>query len=49
MKTQRNLSSSSLFNTYNKNDSFDSFGPDDEEDKVDSEDEMNFNSSKSQY
>ncbi len=46
MKTQRNLSSSSLFNTYNKNDSFDSFGPDDEEDKVDSEDEMNFNSSK---
>ena len=46
MKNQRNLSSSSLFKTHNKNDSFDSFGSDTEEEKVDSEDEMNYNSSK---
>ena len=45
MKNQRNLSSSSLFNTYNK-DSFDSFGPETEEEKVDSEDELNYKSSK---
>ena len=45
MKNQRNLSSSSLFNTHNK-DSFDSFGPETEEEKVDSEDELNYKSSK---
>ena len=45
MKNQRNLSSSFLFNTHNK-DSFDSFGPETEEEKVDSEDELNYKSSK---
>lgn len=43
---KRNLSSSSLTNAFNKNDSFDSFGPGEEENKIDSDDEMNYNSSK---
>ena len=43
---KRNLSSSSLTNAFNKNDSFDSFGPGEEENKNDSDDEMNYNSSK---
>ena len=45
MKNQRNLSSSSLVNTYN-NDSFNSFGSETEEEKVDSDDELNYKSSK---